>query len=402
LNVWLLDVDGVLVQARGYRAAVQATVNYFSRRMGLGDRAPTLADIDVFEACGMINEWDSTPVCVAVLLYEGWRKAPAALASGDIHQAAASLSAAGRLEVRPDYQAIARRMMAARQPGEAPSRTVLRLMLADAEAARQAMGTEGLAALLRSLLGSTVSVTDCPTTFVFEQYSLGSQAFAETFGLAPVVETESLLLLHDRPALSPEWRERLTGLVRQGDVRAAIFTARPSRPPAGALAGAPHERGAASGAYAPEADLAAQLLGLAEVPLIGYGHIQWLADAWGTEPEALIKPSPVQALAALGAALTGDAPAALAAARALAQGGELAGPLAELRGKPLTLTVFEDTFTGIRSVRAAAELLRGMGVPAQANALGIAQNPAKRQALSEEGAACFDTLSEALEAAPIN
>ena len=31
----LFDIDGVLVEPSGYRAAVQATLHYFTRRMGL-------------------------------------------------------------------------------------------------------------------------------------------------------------------------------------------------------------------------------------------------------------------------------------------------------------------------------------------------------------------------------
>ena len=40
-TVFLFDVDGVLVKPGGYRAAVRATVNYFTRQLNLGDLSPS-------------------------------------------------------------------------------------------------------------------------------------------------------------------------------------------------------------------------------------------------------------------------------------------------------------------------------------------------------------------------
>jgi len=37
MQVWLFDLDGVLICPGGYRAALKATVNHFTRAMGLGD-----------------------------------------------------------------------------------------------------------------------------------------------------------------------------------------------------------------------------------------------------------------------------------------------------------------------------------------------------------------------------
>src|SRR5207244_4363305 len=66
----LFDVDGVLVENRAYRAGIERTTQYFSRRLGLQARQPTDHDIDVFEAESITVEWDSCAIVTAALLLE--------------------------------------------------------------------------------------------------------------------------------------------------------------------------------------------------------------------------------------------------------------------------------------------------------------------------------------------
>ena len=67
-TIFLFDVDGVLINPRGYKEALRATVEHFAARMGLEAMAPSDEDIAIFEACGITSEWDSGPMCVAALL----------------------------------------------------------------------------------------------------------------------------------------------------------------------------------------------------------------------------------------------------------------------------------------------------------------------------------------------
>jgi hypothetical protein len=412
VNIWLLDIDGVLVQAGGYRAATRATVAHFSDRMGLGNLAPTGSDIDVFEAAGMINEWDTVPVCVAVLIYGAWRRDPALLASGDLDRAAQAIRAAGPLGIRPDYQTVAWRMSQARQASEAPSRVVLRLLLDDAQREVGVLAeAEGLARVLQALLEDTSSVRHCPTTFVFQHYSLGSRLFDETFGLAPAFDSDSLLARYDEPGLSAAWRDRLHDLAARGEVRPVVFTARPSGPPRDAVdalgsfdpvqpvSGADRDGGTPPGAYAPEAEIAVKMVGLRDVPLIGYGRIEWLARKLGLEAVSMVKPSPVQALAAIGAAASGREQDSLLAAHTLVAAGRLEGPLLALRGLRWQVSVFEDTFGGMRAVREAVKLLSDSGVDITSATWGVARSVVKANALAEFGAPVFDTLDQAMDAA---
>jgi hypothetical protein len=104
------------------------------------------------------------------------------------------------------------------------------------------------------------------------------------------------------------------------DAHLAAFTARPSAPP--------REIESPPLGYAPEAEIALDLVALPDIPLISFGRLQYLGEQRGYDPEVLVKPSPVQALAGISAALTGDEWSALQAACDWHESGQLAGPLA--------------------------------------------------------------------------
>ena len=70
MNILLLDVDGVLVEDRGYRAGVIATVSHYSRLMGAGDADLDEAALDLFHAHGYTNEWDICPLAIGILIVE--------------------------------------------------------------------------------------------------------------------------------------------------------------------------------------------------------------------------------------------------------------------------------------------------------------------------------------------
>jgi len=68
-RVFLFDLDGVLVAPLGYRAAIHATLEHFTRRMGLGDcTSPGEEAIARFESISMTSEWDIVPTCLAAIL----------------------------------------------------------------------------------------------------------------------------------------------------------------------------------------------------------------------------------------------------------------------------------------------------------------------------------------------
>ncbi|MCD4684552.1 MAG: hypothetical protein K8S97_01270, partial [Anaerolineae bacterium] len=178
-----------------------------------------------------------------------------------------------------------------------------------------------------------------------------------------------------------ESRDRLIAWNTMSDHGAVIYTARPSLQPSDLPANEAHDLATP---FAPEAELATELLGVnGALSLVGQGRVGWLAACNGRNPAEYVKPSPIQALMAIGTAATGQETASGRAASALAEQGNLTGPLAELQGQPVRVIVCEDSTGGIRATRGAVELLRRASVDATFEAVGISPNPDKRAALAQ-------------------
>ena len=144
-----------------------------------------------------------------------------------------------------------------------------------------------------------------------------------------------------------------------------------------------------------------QLLDL-HYPLIRTGRVQWLAAKVNVPFESVTKPAPIQALAAIGAAITHEEANSLLAAHALMSRGELIGPLAALgsstastRASQTARTRFENTqehgihvwivedgILGMQATHGAIDLLKCSGLDVQAHAIGIAAGGPKAAALA--------------------
>ncbi len=349
LNLYLFDMDSVLLYPGGYRAALIATINHFSQKLGLGDLAPTEDEIEGIEALGITSEWDSAPISVAEILIT---------------------------RQRPDYVELARRVNAEWRKGEYPAEAAYRLLNPISTRSVQSpisndveTGDWGLDDLL--LHSRTISRS--PVQNIFQQFVLGD-AFEPTYGLARTIESPSMLLEYDRSALN-----------RTVPPQSAIYTARPCK--------VPREVEPRLG-YAPEAELGARLVGLTHLPVIGFGSFQWLVEELGNGALAdeLVKPSPVHALAAIGAAATGLESVSLIAAEAATRG-IWQSPLKELRGQPGRVTVFEDSAKSITGVREAVSLL---GENWSCMGIGIATGGPKAEALAKVSDRVYASINDAL------
>ena len=392
MRIWLFDLDGVLIYPGGYRAALKATVNHFTRAMGLGDYDLAEATIETFEACGITSEWDSSPICVAVLLADLWRADPALRLPADFEAALSTVRARAPQRPAPDLAAWARRIAQTLSgPASYPSDAALKLLLDDARRGPEQNGRWiELETLLSVLLQRNRDLLRSPTMRVFQHYTLGSRGFASHYGIAAAFETPSLLHDLDRPALQPGGHDLILELAWHGAMRPAIYTARPCQPRT--LPGRPED-------YAPEAEIALDLVGLADLPVAACGHLAWLAAQHGQRPDYFVKPSPVHALTAVAMAMGGSERESLEAAQALVEEGRLAAPLSDLLGQPVEIHVFEDSARGIRGVREAARRLERAGVRAEVRAWGIAHNPEKRRALKALDASTFEDVDQAIHAA---
>jgi hypothetical protein len=343
-KVILLDIDGVLVHHGGYRAALHATLNHFASLMGLSRFDFPEEILSELEKREISSEWDMVPLLLGTLWNDILYHRPDLHLPADLSSAAVEIGRNGngyvpRELIIPEFELIA---------GQYP-----------AEAALQNGCFPFIPIDLRTnLLSQSRNVNFSQTMRLFQHYSLGSRVFSQTYELPAEVETESFLLTHDRSNINDAIRARL----RQTNIHLAALTARPSAPP--------REVNVSHLGYAPEAELALELVGLADIPLIGFGKLEYLASKRGLDAGTLIKPSPVHALAATAAALTVDEWTGLQSAGDWVQTGQLKGVFADLP-RVFELFVVEDTLGGIRSVQAAGEILQEAGLDVTIHPLGL-------------------------------
>lgn len=396
----IFDIDGVLVEPRGYSAAVRATQAYFTAAMGLADGV--LVDADtyaLFEANRVTSEWDMVPIALAILLEVIFERHPQLSQIGDLQaciQAIHQLPPADLLE-SIDYRTPIQSLGRFLKPGNYPASQILISEKARLEDSKASTEQEHplFPALVKSpildiLLAHTRDVARSPTTRLFQQFSLGSVTFHETYQLKPDIQTPGYLNEYDRPLISQDLSETLIQHYQAGRLALCAYTMRPSLPP--------REVEVASKGYSPEAEMALALVRLAGIPLIGYGRIQNLAERSGRPAEQMLKPSPVQAIAAILAALTGKELAALQTALRFYQAEPLDTdvPVSE---EQLSVHVFEDSAGGIEAMRSAVKILEYYGMNIELNPYGIGGNPEKEASLRQLQIPIFPTTELAVYAA---
>jgi hypothetical protein len=380
-TLFLFDLDGVLVYPGGYKAALQATVDHFAGLMGLQPVGLMLEEIAEFEACGITNEWDSSVMCAAIMLVDVLLHRPE-LAMSDIEATLQAIRSGGASIDRPDFAALARGVSIRTPKGVPPTETIDQMV-------RERAGGR-FETILDGLLGDIYSLRT-PTTRILQHYTLGSERFRQTYGLEPELDSESMLVTHDTPLINKEMLRRLLERIEPGKPGMAIYTARPSLPPPDISSNG------TQGNYSPEADLAVELLGMpGAVPLMAGGAMTWLATTRGKVAADYIKPSPMQALAAIGAARSGAVIDALQAAARLVEEDRLDQPLSLLSSEPTRVVVFEDAQGGIQATRRAVELLSQKGMPVTCEAVGVAEEATKRQALEAVADRVVGDINEGL------
>ena len=347
--LFLLDVDGTLIEDRGYRHALVAAAQYICGKRDLPTCAPTDHEINVLHACGFSNEWDSVPFTVGINLLNGF--------NGD--------------GIRPDF-------------GEWATKTKHFTGLPN-ERARDALLAEAPSALHREIHALLDDVRDphtSPTTRLLYNFVLGSQRFEQHYGLKAEIDTLSLLETMDVPLLSAQGREIVLAH------HSAIYTARPSLPP----------EGKPSLYQTPEAEIAQVQLKLEAIPCMGLGPMQWLVDQFGGNLWDYAKPGPAQAIAAMlaatGVPVKEAAVLAVGAIKTSLTTSEIERALRPLEGS--TVAVFEDNAGGVRAAQHASALLAKLGVTIDVIGYGIAKDEAKRAALAQVCERVFDDVNEAL------
>ncbi len=338
-RIILLDIDGVLVQPGGYRAALRETVRRFIGDYVIEEDVPVS-----MEKRGISSEWDMSPLIIAAYWEDVLSRQPMENLSDDPVLAGEQIQRQRKVD-EPKHLAIpAFELMDGQYPVDA----------AYEQGCFPSIPNE----LRKNLMTESRDVYKSHTFRTFQHFTLGSETFESTYQLPAEFEARSLLLTEDKANISEEVRERL----RHERNSITGFTARPSKPP--------REWDGSHVGYAPEAELGLELAGLADIPLMAFGKLEYIAAQHGLNPATLMKPSPFHALAGILAAWTGDELSALNAAYAWQTSGKLNGRFGELP-KSFELYVIEDTMGGVRATRAAGEILREAGFEVRVHTLGL-------------------------------
>jgi len=359
-RILLLDIDGVLVQPGGYRAALRATVKRF-----IGDYLIEEDVIVSMENRGISSEWDMSPLIIAAYWDDVLSRQPMSGLSNDVAIAAKQIQSQRadrpkQLHI-PEFELVT---------GQYPAETAF-------QAGCFASIPEGLR---RNLLTESRNVNKSETFRTFQHFTLGSKNYQTTYQLPAEFEAEPLLSTNDVAVISSSIVYKL----KKENINIAVFTARPSGVPRGAD---DNDVG-----YPPEAESALELVGLTNVPLIGFGRLEYIALKYDIDPVFLVKPSPVHALAAIIAAVTEDEVLGLE----LALNWHKSINFREtLRGKipsDFEVVVVEDTIGGILSTRSAVNILSNLGLRVNLYEAGLTLgNIGKSLAFNKAGVRCFDT-----------
>jgi len=358
-EIWLFDMDGVLIRPKGYHFALKETVRLAGLSIGYGEVDLTNEQIATFEALGISSEWHSSALCMVIMILEKGKS-------------------------RFQY-------------GQSPSGASLDLNALFEELAAQPLR---LPALQRGLIAvknlahnnnlpvepaidlveQSESIEVSPTVNWFQELILGSDIYAKTYQKKPQFETESYLKLYDEPLLSQSLAKKILQWAGRPDQGAAIMTNRPSN-------------GLTGYDGAPDARMGAALIGLEPLPVIGYGEISWIADQTGRKVGSLSKPAREHALAAILAASGWPLLDSLQFVGKSLSDGRISR-LKYLDG--CKVTVFEDTPGGIVSVQSAVDFLNDLDLRIEIEKFGIAEDPAKITSLADHGAQVFPGIEKIL------
>jgi hypothetical protein len=374
MNILLFDVDGVLIEDGGYYAALVKTLDYFNRLLGAGPIVFGLPDRDRFQSRGYVNEWDLCPLCAGIVLIETLARQPnQSLAPAPFEDLLRQLRGAPVPQLAEVAQPYLEQIDRAQGKPVERARDVL--LNALAQLSLPASTRAASEAVLRDMFSQTHDIDRAPVTQIFQEFVIGSALYAESYHLLPRFNEPSVLITEDRALITAESKQKLVEWAQADRAQLCVYTARPSLPPTDDPDRISHV------GYSPEAELGMQLLDL-HYPLIATGRVQWLAAKVNVPFESVTKPAPIQALAAIGAAITHEEASSLLAAYALVSRGALIGPLVRLKDRAVNVWIIEDGILGMQATHGAINLLRQSGLDTHAHGIGIAAGGSKAAALA--------------------
>lgn len=342
-----LDVDGVLIEPRAYRQAVNETIVYFARQLDVDLKEFTLDDksgvfgrsMSHFEANGIHDPWDVSAIIVSLMRL---KKTGIDISLGE---------ALNIYQTHPDRR------------GHPPDVILEQLK------ARFANDIPETMEKIAKDLTKTRDPFANNITSVFQEYVLGKELFELTYEVkSQTGSLTSLIQTQDRLLVDLKGRDVIRRIEKEGG-RIVIYTGRPGLPPADIV------RNSGDG-YSPEAELAISKSRVQALGLVTMGSMGWLARENDTSVESLTKPNPTQALATILSALRGKTDSkVLRDAYEWGKNEEVPLEIQQARkkmgGKKLKIIVVEDSLSGVVAFINAKKILRELGLNATVTVIGV-------------------------------
>ena len=390
----ILDIDGVLLESHGYRLACVDTINDFLSLMGQPQLSVDREIADRFEVCGIAAEWDMVPLALAAFV--NWYCGITGAVLPDVFPP--------RCDQTIHFDNDDFKQMMLTQIDEFsglldPNETCINAIYH----AYQKSDGRGLDHLWAQpfrdrFFVDTLDPRQCPFFAGLMNRLLGSEAYRDFYGMEAPLDCSSYLETKDRLLISEANRALLPALPER-QIFSVVMTYRPTRFPV--------QNGNKGRNYfvnTPEGECALRLLGWTDgrIRMIGSGSLCYIEEKYELRREYYVKPHPFHALASVMMAVTGDEIEALETAHKLCtlNPEKSDSPAAKWfhPGERLRLAVFEDSVSGIKSVRNAAEVLREWGYDASAVLCGIRTTAEKSELLFAAGAVLYDHINDALDA----
>ena len=389
----ILDIDGVLIESHGYREACIDTINDFLVRFGQPylkiDRTVT----DKFESSGITAEWDMVPLALAAFVdwYSDYieLKDPENIFTEPLDS-----------EILRDNQSFLNMLLekislfaGMLSPDVTPINAVYRFLSKN--------NGQGLDHLWKQpfrdrFFLDTLNPWKSPFFAQLMNRLLGAKLFREFYGMNAETACESYLETKDRLLISEQYRKLLPDLAGKS-IFPAVMTYRPTRYPS--FAG---NKNSLYFVNTPEGECALQLLKWddGKMPMIGAGSLCYIEEKYHLRREYYVKPHPFHALASIIISLCKDEITALETARQLCEvpPDPKNSPLQEwvAFNDKIELSVFEDSVSGIESVRNAADILRNWGYTVDVRLCGIHSTDAKDALLKKAKAELYFDINAAL------
>lgn len=362
----LFDMDGVLLEPRGYYEALVASVERIGKALGAPNTTITSNQIARFEVLNITNEWDSLAICAALTLIHVWDF------DGSMRLDGTMSDSSEITKEPPNFDVFLNTITSV---GDLPGETTHQFLV-DTHSWLNA----DQRAHLVEILHNCRDVYQSLTLPAHQETVLGSRTYEAHYNLKAKMNIESYLTKFDRPLLSGKHYDYFRDWLDHPDHHAGIITNRPSRNPPGYLS-------------SPEAELGIELIGFEDLPYIGSGLLGWFAANHSQyPPHIFLKPNPVHTLALVQRCLGRNLIDSLHISVSLWQGsGTLTDWLALANSK---IVIIEDSVKGLLSGKAAYQLIKALGIDVDLTLVGISQNQIKLDALEQVSTYNFSSINQ--------